>query len=167
VSNTTVFAIVAQLASLRLFLLAVAILDLEYHQINIKTAFLNAIKTGEKVYIKQPQGFKKGNDVCELLRALYGLRESPTLWYHTFVTVLEEMGFILLMKEYYIFKNSDGSLILLYVDDLLITAISLDRISAIKLAIHARFDIKDMKEVRSFLGFQIYRDRPLRRIYIT
>jgi len=39
------------------------------------------------------EGFEKGNYVCELRRALYGLRESPSLWYHTFVTVLEEMGF--------------------------------------------------------------------------
>jgi len=55
VSNTNVFAAVAHLASLRLFLLTVAVLDLECHQIDIKTAFLNAMKTGEKVYVKQPQ----------------------------------------------------------------------------------------------------------------
>ena len=69
ISNTNVFAAVAQLASLRLFLLAVAVLDLECHQIDIKTAFLNAMKTGEKVYVKQPQGFEEGNGdkVCELL----------------------------------------------------------------------------------------------------
>jgi len=53
ISNTTVFAAVAQLASLCLFLLVVAILDLECHQIDIKTTFLNAIKIGEKVYVKQ------------------------------------------------------------------------------------------------------------------
>ena len=76
------------------------------------------------------------------------------------------MGFIPLTKECCIFKNSDGSLILLYVDDLLIAATSLDRISAIKSDIHARFKYKDMKEVQSFLGFQIHRDRALRRIYI-
>ena len=118
------------------------------------------MKTGEKVYVKQPQGFEEGNGdkVCELLQALYGLQESPSLWYHTFVAVLEDLGFIPLTKECCIFKNSDGSLIILYVDDLLIAATSLDRISAIKTAIHERFDIKDLKEVRSFLGFQIYQD---------
>ena len=64
------------------------------------------------------------------------------------------------MKESYIFKNLDGSLILLYVNDLLITVISLDWISAIKAAISARFKFKDIKEVHSFLGFQIYWDQP-------
>ena len=83
------------------------------------------------------------------------------------MAVLEDLGFIPLTKECCIFKNSDGSLIILYVDDLLIAATSLDRISAIKTAIHERFDIKDLKEVRSFLGFQIYQDQPNRRIYIT
>ena len=68
------------------------------------------------------------------------------------------MGFILLMKECYIFKNLDGSLILLYVDDLLIAVTSLEWIIAIKSAISVRFNFKDIKEVRSFLGFQIYQD---------
>jgi hypothetical protein len=88
-----VFAAVAYLASIRLFLLAVVILNLECHQIDIKTAFLNVLKTGEKVYVQQLHGLKEGDEVCELLRALYGLRESPSLWYHTFVAVLQELGF--------------------------------------------------------------------------
>ena len=49
----------------------------EIHQIDIKTAFLYGLIEGE-VYVNQPHGLNDGTiRVCQLLRALYGLKQSP------------------------------------------------------------------------------------------
>ena len=65
-------------ASIRLILAMVASLDLELHQMDVKTAFLNG-KLDEEIFMDQPIGFVvKGQKrkVCRLNRSLYGLKQS-------------------------------------------------------------------------------------------
>ena len=57
--------------------------DFIFHQINVKSAFLNGNITDE-VYVKQPPDFENVkflNHVCKLLKALYGLKQVPRAWY--------------------------------------------------------------------------------------
>ena len=64
--------------SIRLILAIVASLDLELHQMDIKTALLNG-ELEEKIYMEQPVGFvAKGqkHKVCKLLRSIYRLKQS-------------------------------------------------------------------------------------------
>jgi hypothetical protein len=70
---TETFSPIIRMASLRLFLAITAARDLEFHELDIDTAFLYApIK--EDVYIRQPLGFSDGTSkVCHLRRSLYGL----------------------------------------------------------------------------------------------
>ena len=50
-------------------------------QMDVETAFLNG-KVISKVFVKQPEGYEDGTErVCLLSKALYGLRESPTVSY--------------------------------------------------------------------------------------
>lgn len=52
---------------------------------DVKTAFLYGLIEGE-VYVNQPHGFNDGTaKICQLLRALYGLKQSPWFWYDTLV----------------------------------------------------------------------------------
>ena len=54
----------------------VAHFNLELHQMDVKTAFLNG-NLEEEVYMEQPEGFKKGNTnklVCKLKKSIYGLK---------------------------------------------------------------------------------------------
>jgi hypothetical protein len=64
--------------TLRALLAIVAQQDLELHQLDVKTAFLNE-ELEEEIYMQQPQGYEQGgpNTVCRLLRALYELRQAP------------------------------------------------------------------------------------------
>ena len=58
------------------------------------TAFLNG-KLDEEIYMKQPDGYvvpEKEHMVCELMKSLYGLKQSPRCWNKAFHGYMEEIG---------------------------------------------------------------------------
>ncbi len=62
--------------SIQTLLVIVAIKDLEVHQMDVKTSFLNGNHLKE-IYMQQPKGFvvnSKENMVCKLQKSLYGLK---------------------------------------------------------------------------------------------
>ena len=66
------YAPVSSKDSLRIVMALVAHFDLELHQMDVKTAFLNG-ELNEEVYMQQPQGFEiKGKEhmVCKLKRTI-------------------------------------------------------------------------------------------------
>ena len=61
-------------------------MDLELHQMDEKTAFLNG-ELDEEIYMEQPRGFIKENKeekVCRLMKSIYGLKQSSKQWYIRF-----------------------------------------------------------------------------------
>jgi hypothetical protein len=53
--------------------------NLEIHQMDVKTAFLNG-ELDEEIYMEQPEGFivpRKEKKVCRLVKSLYGLKQAP------------------------------------------------------------------------------------------
>ena len=75
----------------------VAHFDLELHQMDVKTAFLNG-EIDETIYMEQPEIFVTGDPksiVCKLKKSLYGLKQSPRLWYHKFHKIISSFGFVM------------------------------------------------------------------------
>ena len=73
----------------------VAHFDLELHQMNVKTTFLNG-SLEEEVYMDQPEGFiidGKENKVCLLKRSIYGLKQASRQWYLKFHDTINAFGF--------------------------------------------------------------------------
>jgi Reverse transcriptase (RNA-dependent DNA polymerase) len=74
------FAPVVKFTSVRILLAIVALLDLELHQMDVVTAFLNG-DLNEEIFMEQPEGFgaEDSSQVCKLAKSLYGLKQAPRL----------------------------------------------------------------------------------------
>lgn len=154
---------VSKYSTLRAALAIVAAKDLELHQLDIKTAFLNG-ELEELVYTEQPAGYEVGDGslVCRLNRALYGLRQAPRAWHLKLKDELEGIGFIPSDADpslYTYTSKTDFAFVMVYVDDILIAAESLQTVELIKRNLLTAFDGRDMGAANLFLGMTIERDR--------
>jgi hypothetical protein len=74
----------------------VAHYDLELHQIDVKTMFLNG-DLQESVYMAQAEGFvieDKENMGCRLKKFIYGFKQASRQWYLKFDKVVKKFGFV-------------------------------------------------------------------------
>ncbi|KAF5561739.1 integrase catalytic core [Fusarium phyllophilum] len=116
-----------------------------------------------------PPGYGQSGKVWRLLKALYGLRKSPKLWFNELASFLKDLGFQHCPDEPCILINNETQLILfLYVDDLLIIAQPeyLQQVNNFKAAIHSKYEIKDLGEAISFLNIRILRDVNAKKLWI-
>lgn len=165
-----IYAPVARLPDVRFILIVAAKYDLELSQLDVKTAFLNG-SLDKLVYIEIPEGYAeylgegenlRKESVCEVHKALYGLKVSPKRWYVRFLEVIEKMEF----RSYsfqpciFIWKNEDKiAMLLLYVDDILLASNSAEKVTQVKSILENEFSITDLGAPRKFLGMEIERDR--------
>jgi hypothetical protein len=81
--------------SFRIIMVLVAHYDLELHQMDVKTAFLNG-DLEENVYMAQPKGFvmeRKERLGCRLKKSIYGLKQASRQWYLKFDQTIKNFGF--------------------------------------------------------------------------
>ena len=81
--------------SFRIMMALVAHFDLELHQMDVKTTFLNG-DLDENVYMKQPKGFimeGKEDLGCRLKKSIYGLKQASRQWYLKFNDKIKRFGF--------------------------------------------------------------------------
>jgi hypothetical protein len=99
------------------------------HQLDVKNAFLHGTLM-ETVFAAHPSGFEdlaKPDFVCRLNKSLYGLKQAPHAWYSRFATHLVSLGFVEAKSETSLFvyrRGTDTAYLLLYVDDIVLTASS-------------------------------------------
>ncbi|XP_070660467.1 uncharacterized mitochondrial protein AtMg00810-like [Malus domestica] len=129
------------------------------YQMDVKNVFLHG-ELQEEVYMQIPPSYSPAKDgmVCKLYKAIYGLKQSPRSWYAKFSSVLE--------RECFLRSNADSSLfvlngtrgklvVLIYVDDLIITGDNAYEIGALKASLHQTFAIKDLGKLKYFLGIEM------------
>ncbi|KAJ9532258.1 hypothetical protein QJQ45_010342 [Haematococcus lacustris] len=162
-----VYAPVSKHTTLRTLLAKAAAEDMEIHQLDFETAFLNGkLEPGEVIYVQQPEGFEEGSTdtVCRLQKALYGLRQAPRAWHARLCEELLSMGFKASEADPALFtlQLSTGMVYLLvYVDDCLLCTQQGDTagLAYVKKQLSSAFKLKDLGEARWFLGMQLTRDR--------
>ncbi|GAB4814243.1 hypothetical protein N2152v2_001289 [Parachlorella kessleri] len=164
-----VFAPVSKYTTVRTLLAATAVQDLEMHQLDIKTAFLNG-KLEEEVWIQQPPGYGTNDGkACHLHKTLYGLKQAPRAWHAKMKEELEKMGFQPSAADPALFIKRDTSTVYLltYVDDLLVITGDHSALFEIKTRILATFEARDLGPAASFLGMSIDRDRMARTVTLA
>ena len=101
---------------------------------------------------------RKNDMVCRLHKAIYGLKQSPHAWYAKLSSVLEATGFVRSNADSSLFtrKGLDGILVvLIYMDDLIITGENEVEIKALKKSLNHTFSIKDLGRLKYFLGIEM------------
>ncbi|GJV87927.1 putative ribonuclease H-like domain-containing protein [Tanacetum coccineum] len=90
-----VFALVARIEAIRLFLAYASFMGFLVYQMDVKSVFLYGT-IEEEVYVTQPPGFKDPDHpdkVYKVVKALYCLHQAPRAWYETLANYLLGNGF--------------------------------------------------------------------------
>eukprot|EP00253_Pinus_taeda_P023216 PITA_23216 len=130
------------------------------HQMDVKIVFLNG-KISEEGYIEQPLGFEVKDMkayVCRSKKALYGLKQAPRAWYARMDTYLQRIDFIKSFVDSNLdikVVDSEPRIILLYVDDLLLTGVE-DQIEKCKKQLAVEFEMKDLVLMHYYLRLEVW-----------
>ncbi|GKC60073.1 retrotransposon protein, putative, unclassified, partial [Tanacetum coccineum] len=155
-----VFAPVARIEAIRLFLAYASFKDFVVYQMDVKSAFLYG-KIKEEVYVCQPPGFEDSDfpdKVYKVEKALYRLHQAPRAWYETLSTYLLDNGFQRgkIDKNLFI-KRHKGDILLVqvYVDDIIFGSTMKELCNAFEKLMHEKFQMSSMGELTFFLGLQV------------
>ncbi|GKE15442.1 putative ribonuclease H-like domain-containing protein [Tanacetum coccineum] len=155
-----VFAPVARIEAIRLFLAYALFKDFIVYQMDVKSAFLDG-KIEEEVYVCQPLGFEDPefpDKVYKVEKALYGLHQAPRAWYETLSTYLLDNGFQRgqIDKTLYI-KRVKGDILLVqvYADDIIFGSTKKALCNEFEKLMHKKFQMSSMGELTFFLGLQV------------
>jgi len=146
--------------------------DWEIHHVDVKTAFLNA-KMDKEMYIKLPDGVEDGEsgESFRLNLALYGTKQAGRLWGMKLDKELKEMGASRSPVDPCVCEWNHPVhgrvFILVYVEDLIVAGKSLAGVKAVKSAVSGTFDVRDMAEVKDFIGIKVMRDRKARTVTLS
>ncbi|GJR64146.1 putative ribonuclease H-like domain-containing protein [Tanacetum coccineum] len=155
-----VFAPVARIEAIRLFLAYASFMGFIVYQMDVKSAFLYGT-IEEEVYVCQPPGFEDPqfpDKVYKVEKALYGLHQAPRAWYETLSTYLLENGFRrgTIDKTLFIKKDKgDILLVQVYVDDIIFGSTKKSLCVEFEQMMHKRFQMSSMGELTFFLGLQV------------
>ncbi|KAK2067442.1 hypothetical protein P8C59_001182 [Phyllachora maydis] len=150
-------------------------------------AFLNSALR-EEIYMEIPEGLldlaasnkaiyklllKYGYNpstpnIIKLSKALYGLKQSPREWQDKLKILLKSLGYLPLISDLGVFYNAKTyHFIVSYIDNCLFIGPNIGYITDLKKRLNKVYTIEDLGPAAYFLGVQIIRDRPNRRLWLN
>ncbi|KAI3421371.1 uncharacterized protein J3R85_012404 [Psidium guajava] len=157
------FAPVAKINSIRVLLSLAVNSNWPLHQLDVKNAFLNG-DLEEEVFMNLPPGFEErfeARKVCKLKKSLYGLKQSPRAWFERFGKVIKRYGYTQGQADHTMFykhsKEGKVAILIVYVDDIVLTGDSYDELEKLKGRLAEEFEIKDLGTLKYFLGMEFAR----------
>lgn len=152
------FAPTLRYDALRILLAVASRNNWKIYQMDVKTAFLAGVLE-ETVFMEFPPHLARHfGKYVRLQKSLYGLKQAARVWYLLLEGFLRSEGFVPLPTDPSLFTKGEAMVSVgAYVDDLIITGPAEEDIDKLKAALHQRFDMKDMDEVRTILGMRVQR----------
>ncbi|KAG2967995.1 hypothetical protein PC118_g18282 [Phytophthora cactorum] len=159
IDYTETFSPVVKYVTLRMVIAIAKYFGWPLDQLDVVTAFLYGIMK-EQVFCIVPEGVElDGNfDCLELVKAIYGLKQASRVWNETFDEFVCSIGFQVSAFDPCLYiKVVDGHcvLVLVYVDDVLITGSSPELIARTKTDLKTRFEMTDSGKCAFVLGIEL------------
>ncbi|KAK1412979.1 hypothetical protein QVD17_34637 [Tagetes erecta] len=153
------FSPVVKMATIRCVISIAVQNNWPLYQFDVDNAFLHG-SLNEEVYMTLPQGYYNTGEtkVCKLVKSLYGLKQASRQWNEKLTATLTEIGFEQSKNDYSLFTkkhNKSLCILLVYVDDIIITGDNDIDLKAVKAQIMSKFKIKDLGELKYFLGIEV------------
>ena len=152
----------AKLSTLRTVVACGVKLGMLFHQMDIKTAYLNA-PIHEDIFMQQPQGYVKGDGlVCKLKRSLYGLKQSGRNWFECLTSHLKTLNFKPSVHDpclQTMTRKGHQCWVVIWVDDILSCSTDPTFDEWFKKRISQRFTIGETGPLTWFLGTSFNWDR--------
>ena len=148
IDYTETFTPVAKFKLLRILLTFAAHLDLDLHQMDIKTIYLDG-DLDKEIFMHLPPGFWKPNVVWKLRKSLYGLKQAGCECYKKILTKFEKIGFTHCHSDHgviHLIRDGKLAIIAIYVNDLLILSDSSSLLTQVKSKLGKRFEMTDLGE---------------------
>ena len=157
------FSPVSTKDSFRTVMALVAYFDLELHQMDVKTSFLNG-NINETIYMVQSKNIMFGDPnkmVCKLKKFINGLKQASRQWYYKFHQVIVSFSFeINIVDEcvYHKFSGSKNIFLVLYVDDILLATSDISLLHKTERFLSNNFKMVDLSDAFFLLGIEIHQD---------
>jgi hypothetical protein len=152
------YAPVAHMTTVRILIVVAASKSCNIDQMDVKNAFLHG-DLHQVVYMQPPPGVNAPpGHVCRLRHALYGLKQAHVLWFERFVAVIRAAGFSQSDHDPALFVHlppRGRTLLLLYVDDMLIIGYDIDHINHVKQQLGDQFQMSDLGPLSYLLGIEV------------
>jgi hypothetical protein len=157
-----IFSSVVKPATIRTVLTLALSHSWPIHQLDVKNKFLHGI-LNKTVYCVQSAGFvdtSRPDYVCRLNKSLYGLKQAPRAWHHRFASHVTSLGFVEAKTDSSLFiysRGPDVAFLLLYVDDIVLTASFTSFLQRIIHGLRQEFSMTDIGALHHFLGVSVQR----------
>lgn len=112
------------------------------------------------------QGYKPPHQspkVFKLNKSIHGLKQASRQWYSKLSETLLSLGYHHSHANYSVFiklTTTNFTILLVYVDDIILTGNNIAEIKNVKHILHSKFCIKDLGPLRYFLGLEVARSEP-------
>ncbi|KAL1549825.1 Beta-galactosidase 8 [Salvia divinorum] len=164
VDYSETFSPVAKLSTVRTLLSIAACKEWPLHQLDVTNAFLHGeLEKDKEVYMEVPPGSLKDfgeGQVCKLKKTLYGLKQSPRIWFGRFCQAMAKHGYKQSHSDHTLFikkKYDKVTCLIIYVDDMIITGDDKEEIKNLKENLSKEFEMKDLGVLKYFLGIEVLR----------
>lgn len=164
--NEEVYAATLAGRTFRAMMAIACYFDLEVFQYDAVNAFVNA-KIDEDVFVRCPEGFEVQGKHLLLLRALYGLRRSPLLWFNELSRTLKGLDLKPVSEAHCLFINS-RILVFFYVDDICVLChkSELPYYQSFHDKLIKSYELRKLENFEWFLGIRIVRNRSERKLWL-